>query len=68
MVSALEFARLCAFREFPEDDVVKALVEDYGMAEDEAREKYRIVVRERQELDITDVHDDMEREHGDRPD
>jgi hypothetical protein len=65
MVSATQFAQLCAFREFPEDDVVKALVTDYGMDAEAAREKYRTVVRERQELDITDAHDEMEDdEHG----
>lgn len=55
MITAMQFARLSALMEFPHDEVVEALVEDYGLTPERADKSYRTAVRERHELDITDT-------------
>lgn len=58
-ITALQFARLAAFLDHDFEETVVALVEDFGMTEADAREGLRTAVRERQEKDITDTHDDL---------
>jgi hypothetical protein len=59
-IDADQFATLCAFQEFPIEECVPALMEDYGLSEADAREKANAAYRQRQEVAITDTHDDME--------
>ncbi len=56
----LAFARIAAQRDFPVEEVVTALVEDFGMTPEDARAGYSQALRERQELDITDAHDEID--------
>lgn len=65
MLTAEQFAQVCAYMEYSVDESVAGLVEDFAMDEADARELLLTAVRKRQEIDITDVHDELEGDvHG----
>lgn len=64
MLSARHFARLCAGMGWDLDESVNALVEDHHLPRHEARALMNAELRKRQELDIEDVHDELEEQQA----
>lgn len=63
IVTAEQFAAFCAMAGYPIEDCIVEMVRDYPLSETQAREILLEARRERQEVDITDVHDELEDEH-----
>jgi hypothetical protein len=60
MLSAREYAKVCAFMGWPIEQSAVGLAKDHGLELDEARELIMTAVRQRQEIDIEDTHDELQ--------